>query len=425
MRRSRRLPILLVVTALPLVTVLLAWALASSSVSVAQTSGIAWVRQFGSGADESATAVMVGPQGDVYVVGWTDGVLPGGAGSGGRDAFARRYAADGSLVWTHQFGTAGTDVANAADVDSAGNLLVAGQVSGALPGQEQTGPADAFVRKYTPSGRELWTDQFGASGESSVGQLRVAAGDRIFASGWAYGALPQQIWLGGYDGFVRLLAPTGQEVFTAQLGTDQHDRAQAALADATGGLGLLLNSNPAPDKHRHRDNQKDHKLKQFDKNGNQGPDRSVSMPDDIDEVTAAALTPQDETIVVGQSTEHGHAFVRKLDDKGKEKWTKHVQIGAVDTAVATATDATGAVYVAGNLAGPAAPSTDLTHIWVQKYRDDGTLVWTRQVATSGKDVVTSLDVTPDGTVYLAGWTRGAFPGQSNARRSDAFVIKLS
>jgi hypothetical protein len=422
MQKNLRLLIPVSFACISLALVVLVSTLLGSSTSVAQTSDIAWARQFGTSADDGATSIAVTSQGEVAVVGWTDGVLPGERGSGIRDAFARRYATDGKLLWSHQFGTAGVDVANAVDIDSTGEVLVGGQVRGTLPGQHQSGPADAFVRKYAADGSELWSRQFGASGESAIGQVRGVPAGQVFTAGWVNGALPGQKSLGGYDAFVRLFDASGKVVFSTQFGTAQHDRVGAALVDAVGGLGVLLASNPDPRAADSRDNKKKLALTSFGKTGTRGGTLAVSASD-MDETTGAALTGLGEMVLIGQMTEHGHAFVRKLAATGKEQWTEHVQISDIDTAVATVSDSSGAVYVAGNMATPAAASTDLTHIWVQKYATDGSLVWTRQVGTSGKDVVTSIAVS-GGTVYIAGWTRGTFPGQANTGRSDAFVARL-
>jgi hypothetical protein len=423
MRKILRLLIPVLIGCLSIATVVLVSTLAGSSTSVAQTSDIAWARQFGTSADESATSIAVTAKGDVYVVGWTDGVLPGEKGSGSRDAFARRYAADGTVVWSHQFGTTGVDVANAADVDPTGDLVVGGQVGGTLPGQQGSGPADAFVRKYAADGTEQWTRQFGAKGESAVGQVRTVGAGLVFASGWVYGALPGQTWLGQYDAFVRHFDATGRELFTAQFGTPNHDRTRAEVGDGLGGLRVLVGSNPDPNARDARDNKKNDSLVSLDQTGKRAASPLAAPTADLEEVTGSTVTTAGEMVLVGQLTEHGRAFVRKVDATSTTAWTKQIQMSDIDTAVAVVTDPSGAVYVTGNMATPAAASTDLTHIWVQKYAANGSLLWTRQIATSGKDVVTSLAVS-GGTVYLAGWTRGTFPGQANAGRSSAFVAKL-
>jgi ABC-type phosphate transport system substrate-binding protein len=92
--------------------------------------------------------VAVDQAGDIFLVGSTAGTLPGQTGSGGSDAFVKVYHSDGSDSWATQFGSSGTDLAFGLAVDGAGNVIVAGPTSGALPGQTNIGGSDAFARSY-------------------------------------------------------------------------------------------------------------------------------------------------------------------------------------------------------------------------------------------------------------------------------------
>lgn len=49
------------------------------------------------------------------------------------------------------------------------------------------------------------------------------------------------------------------------------------------------------------------------------------------------------------------------------------------------------------------------------------MVWTRQLWFSGHDMVKSVSVGPSGSVFVAGQTNGALPGQSSEDSPDAFV----
>jgi hypothetical protein len=71
-------------------------------------------------------------------------------------------AAKASAGWTHQFGTGGADEALGVTLDPPGNAYVVGWTFGTLPAQQSAGTVDAFIRKYDPTGGELWTRQFGS-----------------------------------------------------------------------------------------------------------------------------------------------------------------------------------------------------------------------------------------------------------------------
>ena len=76
---------------------------------------------------------------------------PQGAGAvSSQETRSSAGAVDGEILWTGQFGTDGWDRAHAVAIDASGNILVAGYVGGALPGQTHAGDLDAFLRKYSP-----------------------------------------------------------------------------------------------------------------------------------------------------------------------------------------------------------------------------------------------------------------------------------
>jgi hypothetical protein len=101
----------------------------------------------------------------IYIAGDAGGTLPGQTSAGGVDAFVRKYDAGGNELWTRQFGSSSiylddTDHAYAITAVSSG-IYIAGSAGGTLPGQTGAESRDAFVRKYDADGVELWTRQFG------------------------------------------------------------------------------------------------------------------------------------------------------------------------------------------------------------------------------------------------------------------------
>ena len=92
--------------------------------------------------------MAVGPQGEVYVAGWTRGALPGQTRLGSSDAFLRKYDPDGNEVWTRQFGTSWGDSAWGVAAGPQGEVYVAGFTRGALPGQTSAGMSDVFIVKF-------------------------------------------------------------------------------------------------------------------------------------------------------------------------------------------------------------------------------------------------------------------------------------
>ena len=134
-----------------------------------------WSRQFGSTEQDHGTGVTVDLTG-VYVVGWTQGALPGQSFLGDYDAFIRKYDVNGNVLWTRQFGTAAQEQAFGVATDGTG-IYVVGYTQGPLaPGTPANPGEDAFIRRYDANGNEVWTKQFGSPSGDAERALGVATG---------------------------------------------------------------------------------------------------------------------------------------------------------------------------------------------------------------------------------------------------------
>jgi hypothetical protein len=258
--------------------------------------------------------------GNIYTAGDTLGSLPGQTSAGSWDAFVRKYDPNGKEIWTRQFGTSDEDRARGVAVDSGGNFYIAGETGGSLPGQASAGKSDAFVRKYDPNGTEVWTRQFGTSDVDSAAGVAVDSAGNFYIAGDTAGALPGQTSAGSYDAFLRRYDPNGTEVWTRQFGT------------------------PLPD---------------------------------------------------------------------------------VDTAAGVALDGAGNVYIAGTAYGslPRQAALGMTDAFVRKYAPDGNEIWTRQFGTSVTDDAGDVAVDNAGHFYIVGETNGTLRGQTSVGKSDAFVLQ--
>lgn len=264
-----------------------------------------WTHQFGGAqvpfvsSDDSANGVAVDSSG-VYVVGDTSAILDGQVNEGGTDAFIRKYAHDGSLLWTRQFGTAEDEAGASVATDGTGVYLV-GDTLGVLPGQTKTSPEkEAFVRKYDPDGNELWTRQF-ATGSVNIARPRATTvtvySGTVYIGGFSGGIMPGSSSAGGY--FIRTYAADGAELWTRQsTGSPEFASRTASLAvDATG----------------------------------------------ISFVSAARGTLPGQTEGLGD-----RALVRRYDLDGNERWTRQFVQGAANGVVA---DASG-IYIVGEAVRP-------------------------------------------------------------------------
>ena len=163
----------------------------------------------------------------VYVVGWTGGTLPGQpeqAAPGQADAFVVKFDANGALQWTRQIGTIMQNgvVANAVGVDATG-VYVAGNVNCCatpLVVAHRNGGADGFLRKYAPDGTELWTRQFGTGNSEQATAVFVDA-TGIYVAGTTGGDMTVTNRVGPartIDGFFLKFNPDGDELLGAGSG---------------------------------------------------------------------------------------------------------------------------------------------------------------------------------------------------------------
>jgi uncharacterized protein (TIGR03437 family) len=328
-----------------------------------------WTRQFGTTGLDQARGVAV-DAGGIYVVGLTTGDLPGQTRAGQIDSFVRKYDANGNELWTRQFGSTGDDQAWGVAVNTSG-VYVVGYVNGALPGQTSAGGRDAYVRKYDANGNELWTRQFGTTGDDLARGVAVDA-TRVYVVGTTNGALPGQTSAGGGDAFARSYDPSGNELWTRQFGSTGNDSWNGVAADTSGiyVVGYVYGVLPG----------------------------QTSFPP-------------------------GAAFVRKYGATGNVVWTR--QFGsASDVAYALTADATG-VYVAGYTFGtlPGQTSAGGTDAFARKYDGNGNEVWTRQFGSTGRDEAAGVAVSATG-VYVAGVVSGILPGETRVGGVDAFLAKL-
>jgi hypothetical protein len=397
-----------------------------------------WIRQFGSMGHCVPAALAADGAGNVYVGGWTSAALAGQTFNGGsRDAFVRKYSPNGSEAWTRQFGTPREDVVMDMAADNQGNLYVAGQTGGTLPGQTQAGPLDAFVRKYDSRGAEVWTRQFGTAtngpaATAAASSTIVDDAGNLYVAGWVTGALAGQSSAGHDDAFVRKYDAVGVELWTRQFGTPDHDVASDLAVDSAGSVYVGGQAAETGGDAGYTF------VRKFTPGGAEVWRREIGRST-TGLATHLTVDLAGNLYVVGEITDnhphttqqadenhHGHPFVRKYDPTGASLWTRQWGTPGADVPVQLAVDPAGSVYVTGRTTSSSvAPSPSAqADTFVRKYDSAGNLLWTRTFGSSEFSVATRVVVEVLGSVYVAGWTSGTFAGQRAAGASDAFLAKV-
>jgi hypothetical protein len=293
-----------------------------------------------------------------------------GRNAGEYDAFVAKYSPVGDLLWVRQIGTVAGEFAGSAAVDKQGNVYIAGDSHGDLGGKN-LGDADAYIAKYNPNGRRLWTRKLGTRAGDVVTGICTDDHGRVYAVGLTDGDLGAAN-AGSGDGFVAAYTTGGRPIWTKQFGGATLDSASAVATDRRGAIYVAGLTNGAP---------------------------------------------------AGSNAGRGEAFLARYDGAGRRMWTKQVGTASKAEANGVALDGAGAAYVAGSTygtsGGTAAGAVDA---FVASYSISGTLRWTRRLATPTLDAARGISVDSSGAAYIAGQTAGRLSG-SSAGGIDAYLAK--
>ncbi len=207
------------------------------------------------GGDDQSLALALDRSGGVVVAGtFEQGASVGQTtltGVGASEAFVARFdASSGAATWG--FGTKGTSGSNAqatgVAVDSAGNVVVAGFISGTVSlgsgsntqSFTSAGSNDVLVWKLDSLGNFLWGRSFGSADYDVAGGVAVDSLNNIVVVGtfsgsinFATGSQPDPLTAGPvFDAFVLKLDPSGQETWVrGYLGSSGWVKGQAVAID--------------------------------------------------------------------------------------------------------------------------------------------------------------------------------------------------
>lgn len=120
-------------------------------------------------------------------------------------------------------------------------------------------------------------------------------------------------------------------------------------------------------------------------------------------------------------------LVTKYDALGNRQWTRLLGTSAIEEGIDIAVDGSSNVLVSGPTTGGVGGNENVGGIdfYLAKYSGNGSLLWTKQMGSSGDDWPTGLAVDSSGNVYTTGYTDGGLDGNTNANPPlfDSFVVK--
>ncbi|MET0098181.1 SBBP repeat-containing protein [Limnospira platensis] len=295
------------------------------------------------------------------------------------DVFLARYEPDGSQVWTTRLASNRSEIAHALTTGLDGSIYVAGFTSGDLGGEINNGGTDAFISNYEPDGTLTRTRLLGTSNWDGARALTTGFDGSIYMAGETWGDLNGEINQSGADGFIAKYEPDGTLVWTRLLGSNGWG---AAHALTTGIDGFIY---------------------------------------------VAGLTEGDINEEIFNRNRGGNALISKYEpEDGTLVWTTQLGTPNPDEANALTTGLDGSIYMAGwtqgNLGGEM--NRGYSDGFIAKYETDGALAWTRLLASNDWDGANALTTRIDGSIYIAGYTRGNLNGEINNGASDAFMSRV-
>ena len=130
----------------------------------------AWQHTWGTANPQQFSDILADSNGDIYAVGYTrDTVLPGSPDF----LLLTKFSPNGTTLWSKTW-TNGNNYAygGSIDLDSDGNLIIAGSVDGGSPLDTQ-----GLIQKWAPAGTLIWSESFGGNGFENVEKVMVDGTD--------------------------------------------------------------------------------------------------------------------------------------------------------------------------------------------------------------------------------------------------------
>jgi len=316
-----------------------------------------------------------GPDGGLYAVGYASNGVEGQAIKGEQDLILMRYDSTGKQVWARTLGAAGEAEGASIALDNAGNVVVAGSVTGALGDTTQLGGSDSLVSKFSADGVEQWTKRFGGNDDDKALGVVVGNDGTIFVAGQAESPVGGVSNAGQSDGYLRALDGDGNLIYTRAAGSTSGEDLAKSMAIASDG-GLII-----------------------------------------------------------ASEEDGRAVLTKYaegdDGTGAPVWT--LDLGDLDggrIGQASVGD-DGAIYLAGAAGAGFAPSAPIEanaggrDAMLVKINDgpSASVAFTTFLGSAEDNSATDVTVS-NGVAYISGKTSSALPGQTQTGDRNAFVAGL-
>ncbi len=204
----------------------------------------AWAMEDRTGGDDALEHLQVGSANRIYTAGTFAGEVDFDPGqgefflqaTGASDVFLAAYDSSGSFLWAKSFGGAGTEGVKGLELNSAGELVLAGEFNQSFSFANTdsvvtTSGWGAFLLQTDAQGNLLWTQEFSGSSDEFINGLSINSADEISVVGHFRGSLEvgrnapasQTFSASNRDGFWTELSPLGAVLNTRTFGANSND----------------------------------------------------------------------------------------------------------------------------------------------------------------------------------------------------------
>ncbi|NPA48129.1 MAG: CGP-CTERM sorting domain-containing protein [Thermococci archaeon] len=380
-----------------------------------------WAKTYWKNGDNVIKDVKVLPNGDIVAVGYTDS-----GGAGGYDALVMKLSPNGSVIWAKTYGGPNDDTANAVTVAPNGDVIVVGYTNSSGAGWD-----DVWVLRLSPSGEVIWAKTYGGCCNDVGTGVTVSPKGNIIVAGKS-DSLDGDFW-------ILKLAPNGSIIWqktysnpSTGSGQTYGIRSIAVTPDGyitveDSGWWIIYKSNQ---KWMvipyvwiiHMDPNGSVMWSDVYRYGNIGIRKIVSSgvkPGPVaDEL---ALTPGGNIVVVGYmklnvtGERYTVVMAMKLAKNGSVMWAKTYG-GAHGEASSVAMTANGDILVTGWMKFSGTTGRDAL---ILKLNSSGNVIWQRVYRGEGDCWASSVVITKEGEVILAGGTRN--PSQEG---QEIWIMRL-
>jgi len=397
------------------------------------------ILQIGTGGLEITDTITSDSSGNLYVMGTTTGEIDG-VNSGLRDIFIKKYDFHGELLYSRQFGTKETDSVYSAVTDNDGNLYLVGSSQGELGGSLIGINADAWISKFDASGNQIWLNKILGNG---YGSPAGSYGIDIDGSGFLYVSgvadvptPPDSLFPLSTDNFAAKYTSDGSQVWYQQLGMPNaldFDEAYNSAVDQNGNFyraGFTTSDFAGTAASLY-----DGWISKHDTYGNLDWITQIGT-NDYDWIWAVDTDSQGNVLVGGWTLGSFNAdqpnlgsydaWLAKYSSEGNQIWLRQFGSAGDDEGFALEVDSNDDIYIAGFTDGLFASGSKIGGVdsWLTKFSCDGDELWRQQFGSSGNDQAYDLSVASDGNIFVTGITDGSL-GSYNQGLFDSFVARFN